>query len=409
MDDNFYDAIFIGGGAASFFAALRCSELAPGRRYAILEKGKNFLQKVIVSGGGRCNVTNVISDPRELTSHYPRGSKALLGPFHTFSSVDTVRWFENRGVKIKAEADGRMFPVSNRSADIANALLNACEHAGIELYTSTGVKEKYKNGDGWTVKTKDKALRCRLLFIGAGSSNAVWEMLERQQIRIVPPVPSLFTFNIKDPSIEGLAGLSLPNAGVKIAGSKLAASGPLLITHWGLSGPAVLRLSAWGARELASRNYRFEIFVNWIGETSAAELIEEKRKNKGKEIVISKGQAEIPLRLWKSLMHRAGISESDRWADLNKKQINALMDTLNRCSFKVDGKSTFKEEFVTAGGVDLKEVNFKHFNSRQYPDLFWAGEILDIDGITGGFNFQAAWTGAWIAGSAMGERLHGMG
>lgn len=398
--------MFIGGGAASFFAALRCSQLAPDAKLAIVEKGKEFLQKVRISGGGRCNVTTVITDPRELASHYPRGSKALIGPFHKFTSSDTVKWFEQRGVKIKAEADGRMFPVSNHSADIMQALINGAEHAGITLLLSAGVTAINHKDDRWLITTRQRVLSCRQLFIGSGSSKDMWKMLEGLDIPVIPPVPSLFTFNIRHQLIDGLAGLSVSQAMINVVGSRLQASGPLLITHWGMSGPAILRLSAWGARELAALEYRFEILVNWAQAYDFKAFAEAKRQTAGREKVSAKGQLDIPLRLWSRLVLYSGISPEDRWADLNKKQLLALQENVTQCRFRVHGKSMFKEEFVTAGGVDLKAVDFKRFCSKQFPNLYWAGEILNIDGITGGFNFQAAWTGGWIAGTAMAGALN---
>ena len=397
--------VVIGGGAAGFFAAIASAEANPDHRVILLEKGKEVLGKVLISGGGRCNVTHACFDPKELATHYPRGSKELLGPLHKFQPGDTMEWFADRGVELKIEGDNRVFPITDSSSTIANCLIEMAEGAHVEIKKTSGVKTFSQTEDGgWKVfMTSGDALRADKLMIATGSSKGVWEQLKKVGHKIIPPVPSLFTFNIKDPRINGLSGISLPNATIQVASSDLESSGPLLITHWGMSGPAVLRLSAWGAYELNDRFYRFPILVNWIGrdeDVVVSDFIQEK-KFSGKKRIGNHAQYEVPLRLWKSMVAAAGISNTSTWGDLNLKQIKALASELCSAVFQVSGKSTFKEEFVTAGGVDLKEVNFKTFSSKVTPNLYFAGEVLNIDGITGGFNFQAAWTGGFLAGNAM--------
>ncbi|MAZ96805.1 NAD(P)/FAD-dependent oxidoreductase [Schleiferiaceae bacterium] len=397
--------VVIGGGAAGFFAAIASAEANPDHRVILLEKGKEVLGKVLISGGGRCNVTHACFDPKELATHYPRGSKELLGPLHKFQPGDTMEWFADRGVELKIEGDNRVFPITDSSSTIANCLIEMAEGAHVEIKKTSGVKTFSQTEDGgWKVfMTSGDALRADKLMIATGSSKGVWEQLKKVGHKIIPPVPSLFTFNIKDPRINGLSGISLPNATIQVASSDLESSGPLLITHWGMSGPAVLRLSAWGAYELNDRFYRFPILVNWIGrdeDVVVSDFMQEK-KFSGKKRIGNHPQYEVPLRLWKSMVAAAGISNTSTWGDLNLKQIKALASELCSAVFQVSGKSTFKDEFVTAGGVDLKEVNFKTFSSKVTPNLYFAGEVLNIDGITGGFNFQAAWTGGFLAGNAM--------
>ena len=397
--------VIIGGGAAGYFAAIACAEANPEAEITLLEKGKDVLGKVLISGGGRCNVTHACFDPRELVTFYPRGSRELLGPFNKFQPGDTMEWFADRGVELKIESDNRVFPVTDSSQTIIDCLLEMADSNGITVLTSSGVKSFQPNDDEtWEVKTNDgTTYTADAVMIAAGSSKMMWDNLKKVGHKIIEPVPSLFTFNIKDPRIKGLSGISVPNATVQIAASDLEASGPLLITHWGLSGPAVLRLSAWGARELSDRFYRFPILINWVGrdeELVLADLNDEK-KDSGKKRIGNHAMFGIPLRLWKSMVEAAGIKSTATWGDLSNKHLKDLCTELTCAVFQVSGKSTFKEEFVTAGGVDLKEVDFKTFQSRLCPNLYLAGEILDIDGITGGFNFQAAWTGGFLAGNAM--------
>jgi len=397
--------IIVGGGAAGFFAAIACAEANPAASITLLEKGKDVLGKVLISGGGRCNVTHACFDPRELVQFYPRGSRELLGPFHKFQPGDTMEWFADRGVELKIESDNRVFPVTDSSQTIIDCLKEIASTNGIEVLTSSGVKSfQPLDGDRWEVVTNaGQTYDCDALMIAPGSSKSMWDGLKKLGHKIIEPVPSLFTFNIKDIRIKGLSGISMPNASVQIAASDLEAEGPLLITHWGLSGPAILRLSAWGARELSDRFYRFPILINWLGrdEEEVLDLLSDEKKSNGKKRLGNHAMFGIPLRLWKSMVEAAGIKSTATWGDISGKQLKDLCSELTGAVFQVTGKSTFKEEFVTAGGVDLKEIDFKSFQSRLCPNLYLAGEILNIDGITGGFNFQAAWTGGFLAGNAM--------
>ncbi len=400
--------VIIGGGAAGFFAAIRCAETDRDAEVVILERGKEALGKVKVSGGGRCNVTHACFDAAELIKRYPRGGRELLGPFHRFGCADTVAWFEQRGVRTKTEADGRMFPVTDNSQTIMDCLWDAARKAGVKVFLQQRVDRIAPPSDqqpAWTIHTKDQTLYADKLMLATGSSTAVWEWLRELGHTIVPPVPSLFTFNIKDPRILGLEGISVPNAFTAVEGEKLNDAGPLLITHWGMSGPAILRLSAYGARLLADRNYDFHLLVNWTGQSPDAvkTALENCRKTEARKQVLPHPILGLPSRLWRSLVTAANILPEIKWADLNKLQFQALHTELSAGRFRVSGKSTFKEEFVTAGGVSLREVNFKTFESKLLPGLYFAGEVLDIDAVTGGFNFQAAWTGGWIVGEAMGD------
>lgn len=402
--------VIAGGGAAGFFAAITCAENNPEAEVIILERGAKVLEKVKISGGGRCNVTHACFDPKELVNFYPRGSKALLGPFHQFCTGDTVEWFESRGVKTKIEQDGRMFPVTDDSQTIVNCLLKTAKSAGVKIMMQTRIEKITPPAPAnakWQIELDGgKSLQADKLMIATGSNPKVWQLLEQIGHTVVKPVPSLFTFNIKDQRITDLEGLSVNNAHVSIPNSKLEATGPLLITHWGMSGPGILKLSAWGARILNEWNYQFPIIINWLGDSDTETVIQDlqnlKKQIPGKQVV-SNPQFQLPVRLWKRLIVAAGIQDSVRWRDLSNKLIEKITAQLTRCDFRVTGKSTFKEEFVTAGGVDLDEINFKRFESKIHKNLFFAGEVLNIDAITGGFNFQAAWTGGWIAGKAMSE------
>ena len=395
----------IGGGAAGFFAAITVAERLPEARVIIFERGNAVLQKVKVSGGGRCNVTHACFDARELVRNYPRGSRELLAPFLRFGPRETVQWFERRGVRLKTEPDGRMFPVSDDSQSIIDCLWQAARGAGVEVRTGVRVERLEPLGEQWRVHlTRLAPVVADRVLVASGSSEAVWAMLAQLGHRIVPPVPSLFTFNVKDGRLRDLAGVSVPAATVQVEGTRLSAVGPLLITHWGLSGPAILRLSAWGARDLHDLNYHFSIKINWLGEAPAPEILAELNQTKSenaKKQIVARAQFGLPQRLWERLSAAAGIPADLRWADAGKAHVQALATQITAGVFAVRGKSAFKEEFVTAGGVDLREINFKTFESKLFPNLYFAGEVLDIDAITGGFNFQAAWTGGWIAGNAM--------
>ena len=396
--------IVVGGGAAGYFAAINAAELNTELEVVILEGSNKVLQKVKVSGGGRCNLTNACFTPKELIEFYPRGKKELLGPFHKFMTGDTMEWFENRGVPLKIEDDNRVFPDSNSSQTIVDCFLESAKNAGVVLKTSTRVDSIKKNEDRFIVKTNLEEFYADYVLIAAGSNGKVWKMAEDLGHKVVPPVPSLFTFNIKDERLKDIPGISVPKASVKIINSKLKEQGPLLITHWGLSGPGILKLSAWGALELFKKEYQFEIEVNWFSKKYefVVELLKsEKKKNSKKQVMLRSVFEEIPKRLWFKLVAASEISETAQWAQLSNIQLDNLANQLTRCRFKVTGKSTFKDEFVTAGGVDLKEINFKRFESKLHKNLFFAGEVLNIDAITGGFNFQNAWTGGWIVANSI--------
>ena len=397
------DVIIIGGGAAGFFTAINIAKHRPDLKIVILERGKEVLQKVKVSGGGRCNVTHACFDPKELTQYYPRGQKELLGPFHQFACGDTFAWFEERGIELKVEDDGRVFPITDNSQTIIDCFLKEAQQYGVEVITQTGVTAIEKKGDYWLVESKAAQFKCNALVVAAGSSTKIWNMLSGLDHSIIPPVPSLFTFNTKDERIADIPGVVAQNVSISVKGTNLESFGPLLVTHWGLSAPAILKLSAYGARILADRNYKFEIEVNFIGydNTIALAQLKELKQELAKATVYKNAQFELPKRLWRSLVSASHIGENTRWADLNKKQLDALTQQLTMAVFKIDGKSTFKEEFVTAGGIALKEVNFKRFESRLHKNLFFAGEVLNIDAVTGGFNFQNAWTGGHLIAQAI--------
>ena len=402
MNQN-YDIIIVGGGAAGFFTAINIAEKKPTLKIAILERGKEVLTKVRVSGGGRCNVTHACFVPNELVKFYPRGEKELRGPFHQFGSGDTIEWFEKNGVALKIEDDGRMFPVSNSSQTIIDCFISLTKKYKIDILTGQSVQSIFKTGDHWKIETNSDNYICEKLVMASGSNPKIWEMLENLGHTIVAPVPSLFTFNIKDDRIKDLMGVSAL-ASVKVKNSKLKASGPLLITHWGMSGPGILRLSAWGASELAERNYQFALEVNWLNDSSFDETevhLRALKQEHSKKIVFKKSPFDFPNRLWEKLVLTSGISEETKWADLSKKQLTDLANQLTNAQFQVNGKSTFKEEFVTAGGIELKEIDFRTMESKILPNLYLAGEIVNIDAITGGFNFQNAWTCGFILANAI--------
>ncbi len=400
-----YDILIVGGGAAGFFTAINCVERNPKLKVAILERGKEVLSKVRISGGGRCNVTHACFVPNDLVKFYPRGEKELRGPFHQFCSGDTIEWFEKHGVALKIEEDGRMFPVSDSSQSIIDCFLTATNQLGIDILTGQSVQSLYKATDYWKVDTNQETFTCQKLILTTGSNPKIWELLESIGHSIVPAVPSLFTFNITDKRIKDLMGLSA-FATVKVKNTNLVASGPLLITHWGMSGPGVLRLSAWGARILAEKKYQFALQVNWLNDQLLEETITQLKEIKleqAKKTVAKKAPYALPNRLWENLVLASSIDADAKWADLTKIQLLNLAQQLTEGTFQVNGKSTFKDEFVTAGGIDLKEVNFKTMESKMHNNLYFAGEILNIDAITGGFNFQNAWTGGYIVAQAITE------
>ena len=418
-----YDIILVGGGAAGFFTAINIAERNPKLKIAILERGKTVLEKVRISGGGRCNVTHAEFVPKELAKNYPRGEKELIGPFNQFCSGDTIEWFATHGVELKIEDDGRMFPTTDSSQTIIDCFLQAVQRLKIEVLTGQSVQSIFQGNEYWKVETNHETYSCQKLIMTTGSNPKIWEMLQNSGHSIVPPVPSLFTFNIKDARIKDLMGISAV-ATVKVKGTKLEASGPTLITHWGMSGPGILRLSAWGANLLAEKNYQFTIQVNWLNDATFEETFETLKELKAihsKKIISKKSPFDFPNRLWESLVQASGIGTSTalsvtstmnkntfsndnmtnevKWADVSNKQLMALATQLTNGEFQVNGKSTFKEEFVTAGGIALKEINFKTMESKLLPNLYFAGEIVNIDAITGGFNFQNAWTSGFILAS----------
>jgi predicted Rossmann fold flavoprotein len=394
-----YDVLIVGGGAAGFFAAINCAENNPKLKVAILEKGKEGLQKVKISGGGRCNVTHAEFIPQELVLNYPRGEKELLGPFHQFMIGDTISWFEKRGVALKIEEDGRMFPESNSSKTIIDCFLNEAKRHQVEIVYSQTVKKIIKVDKLWEVTTQSEKYSAKKLLISTGSSPKMWKLLESLNHTIIQPVPSLFTFDIKDKRIANIPGVVALDVEVKVIDTDLISDGPLLITHVGMSAPAILKLSAFGAIELAKRNYNFQIEINFIKKTFEECLANLKtfKLDLAKKIVSNSAKFNLPKRLWQQLILASDMTDQTRWADINKNQLDALSMQLTKALFNVTGKSTFKEEFVTAGGIDLREINFKTFESKRHKNLYFAGEILNIDAVTGGFNFQNAWTGAFIA------------
>ena len=398
--------VIIGGGAAGFFTAINAKEQNPDLDIIILEKGKEVLQKVKISGGGRCNVTHACFEPKELVKFYPRGEKELLGPFHKFMTGDTFEWFDDRGVPLKIEPDNRVFPEANTSQAIIDCFEKAVATLGIKVLKNHGVTSIEKENNQWKINTKNETFIADKLVVAAGSSNKAWELAKNLEHTIVEPVPSLFTFNIKDKRIVDLLGISVPNATVNIIGTKLESSGPLLITHWGMSGPAVLKLSAFGARILAEKSYQYNVEVNWLSRPTdkiVNVLLNLKKKQPKKQVILKSPFTEIPRRLWERLVIASEITENFKWADLSNNHIDKLANQLTKGLFNANGKSTFKEEFVTAGGIDLKEINFKRFASRKHNNLFFVGEMLNIDAVTGGFNFQNAWTGGFICAKAIAE------
>jgi len=395
--------VVIGGGAAGFFAAIHAAFNYKDKEVILLEKTNKLLSKVKVSGGGRCNVTHACFDIQQLVKHYPRGEKQLIQAFHQFNTMHTVEWFESREVKLKTENDGRMFPVSNSSQSIVDCLMQEAEKLGVRIWLQTKALEIMRDSRGFQLKLENKEeLICEKLIAanGGSSKNSDYEWLKQLGHTVVPPVPSLFTFNVPNAPITALMGLSVQQVKVSISGSKLVQQGPILITHWGFSGPAILKLSAWGARILSETNYAFEFRINWLPQfhfDSLMAFFANIKSERSAKQVKSCPWIEIPKRLWEYFINKAAISEDLKWADISKKQMNKLTEIICNDSYQAKGKTTFKEEFVTCGGVELAEVDFKTMQSKVAPNLFFAGELLDIDGVTGGFNFQAAWTTAWIA------------
>ncbi|MBR8833490.1 MAG: NAD(P)/FAD-dependent oxidoreductase [Stigonema ocellatum SAG 48.90 = DSM 106950] len=403
--------VVVGGGAAGFFSAIATAETHPHTQVTLLEASSQPLAKVRISGGGRCNVTHACFDPSRLVQNYPRGGKALLGAFTRFQAQDTVSWFATHGVPLKTEADGRMFPITDTSETIVRCLMDAAKASGVELRTGIPVSSaKILRNNFEVVLKSGHTLECDRLILATGSNPVGYKIAQDLGHTINPPVPSLFTFNIRDENLRKLAGVSVESVGLRLTlpgKSQLEQTGPLLITHWGLSGPSVLKLSAWGARVLHECHYQATLLINWLPpltqEQVRQKLLAVKNESAKRAIALHRG-ADLPHRLWQYIISAVGIATEDRWAELSNKTLNQLVQELTQGQYLINGKGVFKEEFVTCGGVNLKEVNFKTMESRIVPGLHFAGEILDIDGVTGGFNFQSAWTTAYLAGVAMGKK-----
>jgi len=411
------NVIVIGGGAAGFFGAIACSEANPNLRVTLIEAATKPLAKVRISGGGRCNVTHHCFEPARLVENYPRGGKALRGAFSRFQPQDTVQWYQSRGVKLKTEADGRMFPITDSSSTIIDCLMQSAQKAGVDLRTGVGVKtvKQYLDREGksyFQVELKnERVLKCDRLLIATGSNPLGYRWAKNLGHKVESAVPSLFTFNIKDPRLQGLAGVSVGNAQLKLGTGKnrLEQTGALLITHWGISGPGVLKLSAWGARSLFDLKYNSCLQINWLpkyNQEDLKEILSALKQTNPQKKIVNYCPVELPKRLWQSLISYAGIKPDKVWSEISKKELNKLVSEIAQGQYEVKGKGVFKDEFVTCGGVSLKEVNFKTMESKKCPGLYFAGEILDIDGVTGGFNFQSAWTTSWLAGQAIAHSVN---
>lgn len=412
QNETQWDSIIIGGGAAGFFAAIACAEeLGHPSRVLILERSKAPLQKVKVSGGGRCNVTHDCPEARQMSSHYPRGGRSLIGPLTRWGTADTVHWFEERGVALKTESDGRIFPTTDDSQTIINCLLQSSSEAGIELRTGCEVAAVDPEDAGFRITTSDgTSLRTRTVLLATGGTRTTaaggQHLATSLGHSLAPPVPSLFTFKIDDPRLTGLQGLSVPDVSVNIPGTALSATGPLLITHWGLSGPGILKISAWGARELAALDYQFQLEINWAPRNDVIPGMRPLRQTAGaRKVVTHIPFSSLPRRLWERLVSHAGIDSATTWSRLSKIRLHALAGELTASRFQVTGKSMNKEEFVTCGGVLLTEIDLKTMQSRLQSGLYFAGEVVDVDAITGGFNFQNAWCSGHHAGTAMAEEI----
>ena len=399
--------VVVGGGAAGFFCAVNAARMNPDIHVIILEKTNKLLSKVKVSGGGRCNVTHALFDISEMSKRYPRGQNFVKKTFHQFFTTDTIKWFEERGVELKAEKDGRMFPATDSSQTIIDCLMNEAKSYGVEIRMNSEVKELEVENSKFKAKTiNSEVLTADYICIACGGypKTSMFQWLQNLGHSICEPLPSLFTFNLPKHPITQLMGVSVDKARVKIEGSKLVEEGPILITHWGLSGPAVLRLSAWGAKELPVKNYQFKVHINWLvdyNEQTLKEQFQSLRTTNSSKKISNQNFGFLPSRLWLFLLEQSGVGSELRFADLSSKIENILIRNLVDYIVEVKGKTTFKEEFVTAGGISLSEVDANTMMSKKNPNLFFAGEILDVDGITGGFNFQHAWTSAWIAAKSI--------
>lgn len=395
-----FDTIIVGGGAAGIFTAINLAAKNPQHKIVVLEKSQNLLSKVKVSGGGRCNVTHACFEPKELVKYYPRGNKELIGPFHQFQPGDTIAWFSDKGIELKIEEDGRMFPTTDNSQTIIDCFLAEINKYSIEIKFHSKVENITKEEDLFEVDLGDNTLASKNVIITTGGFHKIegYDFMNNLGHTIISPTPSLFTFNLPKNDILELQGL-VSNVEIKILGSKFIEQGPLLVTHWGMSGPAILKLSSWGARFLNEKNYEFDFSVNWLpnhNNESVIELIKQHKQDFGSKKVINQFDVDIPKKLKLFLLKKAGINNDLKWADVSKKHMNKLTELLVNDVYQSKGKTTFKQEFVSCGGIKLNEVNFKTMESKLVPNLYFAGEVLNIDALTGGFNFQAAWTGAWI-------------
>lgn len=407
-DLRVFSLIVIGGGAAGFFGAIQAAEMQPGSKIIILEKSPKLLSKVRISGGGRCNVTHNCFEPTQLSHHYPRGQKPLKSLFRKYQASDVVDWFAKKGVKLKAEADGRMFPVTDNSETIIDCFFKQTERHNIKIETHADVERITAHADYFEVHYNDKSIKSKnvLVALGGHPQAHAYKIIKDLGHTIEQPIPSLFTFNDSQKDFKDLMGVAVPKGVVRIAGTKFLQEGPVLITHWGLSGPAVIKLSAWAAEHFHEHKYEATVLVSWIGElqeeTVREYLMKYKSENKKRKIY-SHPLYELPQRLWIRLCELAEVDDQKTWDELANKNLNKLIELLIRCTFKIKGKTTFKEEFVTCGGVDLAEVNLETMESKKIKNLFFAGEVLNIDGETGGFNFQAAWTTAYVAAKKITE------
>ena len=398
-----YDLIIAGGGAAGFFAAVEAATQNPALKIVILEKSTKLLSKVKISGGGRCNVTHHCFEPTPLSKHYPRGQREFKQLFRIFQASDTVNWFEKRGVKLKTEDDGRMFPVTDDSQSIIDCFLREAEKFKIEVQMTTEVDRVERNDDRFTVHCRNGKTFSSIKFLiamGGPPKEDSYEWIKSLGHTILPPIPSLFTFNDSSKEFTDLMGVAVQDGEVKIAGTNFSSRGPVLITHWGLSGPAVIKLSAWAALHLHEVHYQFVALVNWTGdqtEVSVRKVFSEKNLREGGKRILSQSLFKLPQRLWEKICSKAEVSEKVTWAEAPSKTLNRLLEFLIRCPFHILGKTAFKEEFVTSGGVDLKEIELATMESKKVPGLYFAGEVMNVDGETGGFNFQAAWTTAFVA------------
>jgi predicted Rossmann fold flavoprotein len=399
--------VIIGGGAAGMFAALAAAKQAPHARVILLEKTRQLLAKVRISGGGRCNVTHAQFDPKLLVHNYPRGAKELLGPLHRFQPRDTVQWFLERGVRLKTEEDGRMFPVTDSSETIIECLISEARKCHVEIRTEQKISEIHPKASGFEILFENQPpLTCTSLLLATGSSPQGYGFAEKMGHTIIPLVPSLFTFNVPSSPLLDLSGIAVEDAEISLKETSLKQRGPLLLTHWGFSGPASLKLSAWAARELHAKQYQAEINIHWLPSLSKENITQKLlslKKQKPLKHLENENLFFLPSNLWKRLVRLAQIKERTPISHISNPHLQKLTDLLIQSTFRVEGKTTNKQEFVTCGGIDLKEIDFKTMQSRKQPGLYFAGECLNIDGVTGGFNFQNAWTTGWIAAHAMAE------